>query len=802
MKSLFLTGTFFENWFATSKYIAFLVLVVNFHPAAAQTAAEDVETTLFDLYLGDKIRGRIAADYTSTFCRIRTVPDILDQLPELKDIAVWGPVFFKDEIPTGTSKESEGRSIRCFPETFRLVITVDESSIDANKQTVRLLPDPPEGMSLALGADGAASVSSVEEESFAFGQRFLFSQGKTRAIIDGTLVDSQRYAIDDASMRTYFKTFELGAGLLRTEGTTFFNSQQMLGVVFGNTHEVLTNQEGAYGSKIEIFVSTTSRVEFFKDDRLLSVQVLEFGLHRVDTSNFPQGSYPVEIVITSNDGSERRERRFFVKSPLLGLQDFPTFRLTAGALRQDTQLFEESVIGLSSSWPLTSWLQLGAQSMMRDTTTVFQSGPSFLYGETYGSFLYSQSNEGDRGITLRGQTGFYNARFDFDWSYALDGFSNHSDPNAIPPSDDGLRPGRRTDPLRLASSLQNTISSSCSYTLGAVDLRYQITKNDFDAQPRRYSRGPRIVWNLLREGEHRLTLSAATFQTERGRNDEVALEYAVPLDGLLGFVRPRAFRSSADDGYAGVVGISSTQRDSRGDGDTWSVRGEHYGSSSARDYGLLRAEGSHTDQQVSLAGFGQVSSQRSGGVTAAGANVRSALLRSPTNEFLLVRDIPREGTVLVTVGGKDSIETELLIDGQSKGTLVPGQRAAIRLSPFKTYTIAIRPSLKDRIVIYDSTPRILTLFPGTVAEVSFNANPAHIVLGRLVDEHGAPMLWARLKGLNDFTLTEDEGRFQAEMSGDEIVEVITEEGTCTPTLTFPATDDLVVDLGNVICRKN
>ena len=111
----------------------------------------------------------------------------------------------------------------------------------------------------------------------------------------------------------------------------------------------------------------------------------------------------------------------------------------------------------------------------------------------------------------------------------------------------------------------------------------------------------------------------------------------------------------------------------------------------------------------------------------------------------------------------------------------------------------IRPTGKD-LLAYDSSPRTVSLYPGTVAKLAWNVAPVTIKFGRLTAPDGLPVAEASITGKDIWSETDDEGYFQIEAPDGIRLTVTTKEGrSFAMTLPSGQANRGIARLGSIVC---
>jgi hypothetical protein len=94
------------------------------------------------------------------------------------------------------------------------------------------------------------------------------------------------------------------------------------------------------------------------------------------------------------------------------------------------------------------------------------------------------------------------------------------------------------------------------------------------------------------------------------------------------------------------------------------------------------------------------------------------------------------------------------------------------------------------------------VFPGNVVKYSWAVDKVFIALGRIVDQNGVSMAWKRIHGVREYTVSEEDGSFQAELSGHESLHIELDGQRCDLSLPKIESVDYFLDLGDLVCNPS
>ena len=167
------------------------------------------------------------------------------------------------------------------------------------------------------------------------------------------------------------------------------------------------------------------------------------------------------------------------------------------------------------------------------------------------------------------------------------------------------------------------------------------------------------------------------------------------------------------------------------------------------------------------------------------------------------------------MGGKEQNQAAIIIDlsdtaaglsfdvmvNNSRYTTVNGGSSnVISLRPFETYTINLKNRSAEFIYL-DDQEYTVTLYPGNVIPLSWQAKRIDIVFGRLVDQYQNPVRNALITGVSGLATTDEFGIFQAEIEqGTRNITVQTRELSCIAELPAYQTQQGVASVGVIACN--
>jgi len=158
-----------------------------------------------------------------------------------------------------------------------------------------------------------------------------------------------------------------------------------------------------------------------------------------------------------------------------------------------------------------------------------------------------------------------------------------------------------------------------------------------------------------------------------------------------------------------------------------------------------------------------------------------------------------DSMIAVAVEGEPSALFELLVDDAVRGTVRGGQRLTLAVQPYRRYRIRLR-AIATGLIAFDTRTRVVDVFPGSVAALTWTARAVRAMFGRLVDAHGTPIGDADVTTTDAVAASDPHGYFQIQAPVDALLTARTAAGlTCTARLHGDRAAIPYTRLGDVPC---
>lgn len=771
----------------------------------------EAESTVFDLYLSDKFQGAVVASYTEEWLEIEDPQDAASQIAEIKGRKKEVEDLLAGRIEKQRSVEGVGH-VYFDLSTFRIVVNPDSSLVKGRDIGLgrNRIGEPESGWAAQQTFGVSAFRNNLVDStgsSSAVTHRGLLSYGDVFLKANGYLAQDQPYQLNEGRLGTVAGDFQFSGGLLQMASQGYTPSLRFAGVQFETAEFLFLDNDAARGSRFEIFVASRSTVRFYREGQLLSVQVLDFGLQEIDTSSFPQGAYDVTVVITDSAGRETTETRFFTKAGFLASRARPVVYFGAGAVRDFLTLLDTPVAQGGLRMRISDYFDFGVGAASTDQTSVANFSLNGLYDVVRIGFDGAASPEGDYGLgTAAGFTLF---------GVSVSGRFAHADgqDNAVPtdtpaPVLPSYVPAQALVPTELVIQSQTTQSLFVSRSISDFDLRYNIQANKVGQSDRRYTQGPSIDWRIVSGYANQLRARFADYDTDAGKQKFAQLFYNYRLSQRwnLNAQLLQRWQSQSDEALV-LVGANYSSQNPAGMPGSRLQFTEEGRRTKVQDRTVKTLTTSvisdSTTEYANLSGFARgVNVSEGDNVQAFGVNAESTFFLSNEGAIDVAHPPQNECVFVAEVAGNmlgDEEELDVIVNGQRQGTVSAQERAIVSLSPYRTYRVSLAASEKSGLIDYDATTYEVTLFPGNVVKRQWHVDKVFVLLGRLLDGDGNPIVRERIKGARGYGFTEHDGTFQIEVTGSETLVVDSKRKKCTIDINFPEAPEYVFDAGDVLC---
>jgi len=549
--------------------------------------------------------------------------------------------------------------------------------------------------------------------------------------------------------------YEIGSFKSFTQSNGFYTQRDFIGARIQTSLSSRTDLEQVSGSSLFVFLSERSRIDVYKDGQIIDSRNYDAGNKEIDTRDFPDGAYNVELKITGASGRETSETHFYSKSlqlpPVgeslyfaeLGVPETITDEQQYDVPHAESQsVFRAGVVsrlsenlGLNASFVNNSSETSGeiGSFMMADGIN-FQNNYVFNSNDGIGSFYQLDLNYRPLIVTASYRKTNRQEPVDYGLEYEL--LQNDSRQIllnvAIPFESSTLNISAR-ESIRVDREKTKVFGASWRKNIyrGAgnlVDFSVDATQDDVET---------RVLFGFSMRFFSRstdVTLSARQ-NHKRSRAGTQKNDVNNHLDRRLRV----AFKNQSEKlgSLSNVFEVNQEAEQT-----TASVKSEL---NNEHGYGRveleqIRADGNRRTDYSVTGRFNIVASE---GKMAIGGNRRDS-----AGVMIDLQSIV-----------SDSLSFVVVINGVERAKIDAGKNRFIALPPYETYQILLSPR-GETLVNFDNRPKIVTLYPGNIKNLAWQINTVKVVIMQVLDKQNQPVANARLAGFKGYAKTDDLGWIQ------------------------------------------
>jgi hypothetical protein len=754
------------------------------------------QQTQVDVYYGNAFVVSLLASYTPTEIEFMQPELIVDRIPDLLSApAILAALT--SALPTNSQlvclRDNQTGCGSITPEVVEIIFDENHFRVDlfiapellAIKTTIddKFLPASDASASLLQLFSGSANGSEGDISTYNIGSSTSLSMKESRLYMLSNYTDNTHYTVDTLALQREYRGREYQAGVFRSNpgGLHFITQSDFIGARLSSSLDTRNDLDQSYGNELLVFLSSRSRVDILKDDRLISSRIYDTGNQLIDTSELPGGSYEIVLRISGSQGITE-ETRFYSKTNRLPPKDQPLYFFEVGesALRDPDRTLPQSTGetfvrgGLNRRITDNFGTEIGFA--VQDDSSIFEAG-LFTLGRNYELVTnIAASDEGNLGISLNGRL-------------RLGGWTLNSNYRRTKVEDPVQ------DPLMGEQLTQGSFNLSIPTGVGTLTLSSRYNKRANEDKEELFSMRYDFDSYLFRRGN-----LDSNLQLTRN-NDDLSILFSVQYRFSSGKwqtdFRPQYLAERLD-------GESTTHDTAAALTTSWRD-GERYKSDvnvtlsaiNDRNNDSLEA---NIDVASRLGHANIVSTYLSRqNLHAYSANLSTSLLVN-NNSFALGGKSPARSAVIVDISGdvRDSF-FEVLVNKSSRENASIGTKTIVGLTPYQTYNIALKPR-GDSLVNYDEQYKSVTLYPGNVVTLNWKAKQIVVIFGQLKNSDSLPVTNALIKGASGLAMTDEFGMFQAEIDSDTTSLVVqTRNFTCNVNLPGYEIKQGMAFLGELTC---
>jgi hypothetical protein len=772
-----------------------------------------VETAL-DLTVGGNYYGLINVKYGDGWIELIEPQEALYLLPSVQDRQALLPLF-EGRIVESREIPALG-TLKVDLDQFALVVTLaPEQTLS---RTVNILDNPVyEGAFSAvtrLAAAGSESFGdSINSRRLSANHYTRLSYYQHRLIASGSWNDlDDKYDLRSLQSETDIEIRErpltLSGGLLTVPGQPFASSVSIVGVSVATNRERYIDNPLLSANRLEVFVPTRARVEVFRNSAasgdLIYSRMMDFGNVELDTSRFPSGSYPVEIVVSVEGVEQSRQTQQFYKYQSILPREQIDLNLSIGSIREQLDIYSIPVAYGSFRKRLRDWLEGSFSAYLIDDRLILNQGikgfhDTPLFQELSYDFNLSQSSSGQLlgyQTTLRWRTKGVHTTLDYFRSL---------DDTAITHRNRTLL----TFPERERISL--SLSGNTQLWDRPLSLTFNARRSHTSDAASTWRIGPGFRYTAFNNRDLNIALSGQHDWTDQDSELRLALSLTWRLDRF-------SAGSTIDQTRLNSRTTTNWQNSLRYEGDQESpgwlkqvtARAQmntNQVSTAGSDTSqtIARLDGQYTGNRVEANAFyNRSSSTRSGSY---GGELASTLVAGSDDLWHITRAV-QMGTALVAITLNGEPDPNSMVDiqvgGGKRDWMRIGETRFIEVPIYKTTRIELKEATQNNAFLRIMNPVTqVTPYPGNVLRRTFHVARLMMVEGRLIDASGEPIADSFFESGDEPAYTDSDGYFIVEMPiqyGGGELSFIARRQLCRFEV-LPEADQLIANAGDIQCES-
>ncbi|WP_168204063.1 TcfC E-set like domain-containing protein [Aliikangiella coralliicola] len=787
-------------------------------PVITTTAPEgyddllEPQLTLVDIFYNGNFVGSSMASYSPETITFESPQEVVSLLSNIRDseIVLAGlslPLatnqsyvcFYQGQPGCGVLTPREVGVI--FDESrLRVDIFVNPSLLEKTRLSVdRYLPVSTTGASMINHFSLIASGGEAREEIYTAQLSSIFSYDNYRVLANIESDNQDDTRLDQLSMIYEHRdmAYQVGSFRTMTQSSGFFGQRDFLGFRMQSTLASRTDLEQVSGTSIFVFLNERSRVEVYKDGQLIDSRIYSAGNIELDTRDFPQGAYTVELKIIGASGRERTEEHFYSKSLQLPPTDETLYFVEVGYPEDDkTESYpvakDDGLARLGFVTRPTEYAGFSGSLVKNPEQESIEIGSYWL-----GNQIELQTNHAFTGddehanyylLSLRHPDFFLSASYRRTYSEELPGL------------DDDLRliaPNSRQTLINLGVPLADSILNVFARTT--------------EQQGQENYRALGVSWrkNIFRSGKLLLdwTVDATKEIDDRRIATGLTLRFLsnrLNVDSSLIYQQQKRAQLSTNHLDKNVRVAYRNPQSSFGSvnhslelNQTIEQSSATFQSEISNDYGYGRLEIDHTrdETNASLGSAGDASrtgyslSSQFNFVTSGGEMTVGGNRQNRAGVMIDLKSIKAPG-----------LSFAVIINEVERTRVKAGTSSFVALSPYQSYELVLTP-IGETLVQFDNAPRKFTLYPGNVENLSWQIKQVRVIVMQLIDKNDNSFANAKLRDTKNYARTDDLGWVQMEVSGTaELLFIDGEERECRVVIEQSELSETVNFLGVKNCQ--
>lgn len=812
IKTLMFLATSIFTGTATAQEVPNLFEAVTPEPVQNISEIEfaQADQIIFDIHAVGRYQGNVLVRYTDDWVMIDNPDDILDQLPAVRDIQAFRPLF-QGQIMTNTGKTIPNiGSITVDPYNFKMNINIAaEQALDIDRNQIPTLTGSTANnisLSSRLRLTGSTDFNPNESDNLGFFHNLSISRAGWRGFMSGNLVRSEGYDFGNMFVEHDVGRTVYGVGMLQTQGASLVASQNIYGVQISSNQRGFGDLAELNATPVDIFVPSRAKVRIFRNEsQLIYSSNLDFGLQNLSTKRFPTGSYEIRIEIEENNGTVTEERRFFNKSSRLTPRGLPEYSVSLGINRDDLEFGDKPVYQLNYAIRMLDNVEFSTNFYGIDGSFVLEPKIAGFFGDGY-AYDTALSLTSDNDMAFIGNFSYVPTNRENRLSWYMrytETLMGHDHLSSDIEIDDLFKKGLANE--------RSIFSADLTYRMNDVTWSFSAQRSKNFNTDATYAYGPSMKWRLYYRNGHQISANANLTKTRDDTNHGLLVNYSYnPLKSNWDY-RSTIGRTNVGRSNYNQINQNVTYDNRQGSARGTSLSLNHNAQfDNDRDSKTSNAFLTHDMQKVGIsANYQRIQSSSRESTEALDYQLNSDILI--TQDDILnpeKRDIVLAGSrgggsnnIIITLNGNaKGQEMDLKVNGVTKEILKVGEKRAFNIPNYSGAEITITPSdSSSGLLDYDESPVKIKLFPGNIASQEWTVNKLYLLSGRAVDVTGEALAWQRVKGAKNFVTTDSDGFFQMELIGNEVPYVDTSKHQCVLALPMLKKEEQFVQTGDITC---
>lgn len=775
------------------------------------------EFSAFDFYIGGNYYGIVYGYFGEDWMAFENIDDAIELLPEIRDKDSLRPLF-RGRIFQKRSLEGIG-TITPDVSSFRIELEIDPD-LTYTREVEGLSSLPPAEKNFAIRNETIVAGSTSTDdfnlsENVTLTHDTLLNRGRTSFTSTGSISSAAGYELTEASINQDLYAFgqemQASAGLMEAAGQSFARSIDFYGFNFQSNEDLLFLDELNQGTRVEIYLQTRSLVEVYRNSensgRTLYSRMLDFGTEVLDTRDFPDGSYDIEIVITDNRGNVTRETRPFNKTSKLVPNEAAQIQFSAGLARDELDPIDNAgVIYAGIRKRLTDQYEVGFSGYGVADDIVFEGTIAGNHQANLFGFAGLVETRLTAGIDIQGRPSGVEGLVSLSGedSNMLIGarkvFDRDPDPN---------------DPAELALTERDSINFNFSTPINLIDgidprLNFSAQWARAPSTGTTYRFGPEISMPLDIFPRYTTDLKVSYIKTDA---DYQALMSLAARQNLREWQQSytAVLRNNSDDTNltttAGLAfnGEASAYEDWRRNLRTFvGLRLDPVYSVNMDEQASINTNADYIGKYARVnAYFDADLNERQGRL---GGEFKNTFLWSKKTGFKASgKNLPADGAFLaVKIKGSPDAKVEVKVNGLRKSYGTTGETVFLPLQVYKPLEIAVSDSEdNDGLYTIKEDAVNLTAYPGNFIYREFTVLKSIFIFGQLTDPQGTPLAQRRFKLGDQVYYTDDTGSFNLEYpyeAGIKSATITSDNLACRMDLSALKPDQIILEAGAIICQ--